>query len=120
MRFRVLSVAGLTVLGGAAGCYQTDALGPSADRAVASVIVSPADTTLTAGDSVAFRALVRDSNGAQLTPGVTVAWSVSDTAVAAIVFRGAQRAAVRARAPGTDTLYATAQGKVGRATIVVQ
>jgi len=117
MRFRFLCAAGV---GLAAACYQNDVVGPAADKAVASVTLSPADTTVTTGDSVEFQALVRDSSGAQLTLGVTVTWSVSDTTVAAIVLRGAQLAAVRARAPGTDTLYATTHGKVGQATIVVQ
>jgi hypothetical protein len=116
MRFRFLCAAGV---GLAAACYQNDVVGPPADKAAASVTLSPADTTVTTGDSVEFQALVRDSSGAPITVGVTVSWSVSDTALAAIVLRGAQQAAVRARAPGTDTLYGAFQGSVGRATIVV-
>ena len=119
MRFSALRVAGLAAAVCTAGCYRSDPAGPALDLAVARVILSPADTTVTAGDSVEFRAVLRDSTGAQLPATVTVAWSVSDTTVVAIMSTGAQVAAVRARAPGNATLEAVAQGKVGQATIVV-
>jgi hypothetical protein len=119
MRFRVLCVAALAVLGSTTGCYQTDAVRPAADLAVVHVILSPADTTLAAGDSVEFRAVLRDSIGAVIPGNIAVSWSISDTTVLALTSTGAQLAAVRARGPGTATLQAIAQGKVGQATIVV-
>ncbi len=118
MRFRVLCVTGL-VLGSTPACYQTDAIGPAAGLAVAQVMLSPADTTITAGDSVEFRAVLRDSIGAVISRNIAVSWSISDTSVVAITSTGAQLAAVRARGPGSATLQAIAQGKVGQATILV-
>ncbi len=118
MRFRVLCVTGLVVLGSTTACYQTDAAGPVA-LAVAQVILSPADTTVTAGDSVEFRAVLRDSIGAVISGNIAVSWSISDTTVVAITSTGAQLAAVRARSPGAATLQAIARGKAGQATIVV-
>ena len=119
MRFSALRAAGLAVAVSATGCYRSDPVAPPLDLAVARVILSPADTTLAAGDSAEFRAVLRDSTGTKLSDSVAVSWSISDTTVAAITSRGAQVAAVRARAPGNATLEATAQGKVGQATIVV-
>ena len=119
MRFRVLCVAGLVVLVSTTACYQTDAVGPAADLAVARVMLSPADTTVAAGDSVEFRAVLRDSIGAVISRNIAVSWSISDTTVVAITSTGAQLAAVQARGPGSATLQATAQGKMGQATILV-
>ena len=84
------------------------------------MILSPADTTVTAGDSVEFRAVLRDSIGAAISGNIAVSWSISDTTVVAITSTGAQLAAVRARGAGSATLQAIVQGKVGQATILVQ
>ena len=119
MRVRVLCVAGVAVLGGGTSCYETDPVRPATDLAVALVMLSPADTTLAAGDSIEFHAVLRDSIGAVISRNVAVSWSISDTTVVAITSAGAQLAAVRARGPGSATLQAIAQGKVGQATILV-
>ena len=119
MRFRALRVAGLAVAASTTGCYRSDPVGPALELAVARVILSPADTTVAAGDSIEFRALLRDSTGTKLADSIAVSWSISDAGVVAITSRGAQVAAVRARAPGNATLAAAVQGKVGQATIVV-
>ena len=84
---------------------------------VATVTVIPGDASLGVGDSVGFRAELRDSGGNVQTDR-PVAWFVSDSTVLSLFPFGAQ-AIVRARTTGTAVLSATSEGKTGRATITV-
>ena len=81
------------------------------------VTVIPGDASLGVGDSVGFRAELRDSGGNVQTDR-PVAWFVSDSTVLSLFPFGAQ-AIVRARTTGTAVLSATSEGKTGRATITV-
>ncbi|SRR6266581_3805197 len=116
MRFRLLCVVGLC-LGGA--CYQNDALPLTGDKAVASVTLSPPDTTLTAGDSVEVRALLRDGSGAEVPGDIAVSWSISDSTVVRLTWTSGRSARIRAVAPGIAVLQALAQGKAGTSTLTV-
>jgi len=84
---------------------------------VATVTVIPGGASLGVGDSVGFRAELRDSGGNVQTDR-PVAWFVSDSTVLSLFPFGAQ-AIVRARTTGTAVLSATSEGKTGRATITV-
>lgn len=76
-----------------------------APATAATVEVSPGRSFLVTGDTVDFRATLRDAAGRELT-GPIVAWTVSDTAVARITsggrltFRSAGRVSVRATSGG--------------------
>jgi uncharacterized protein DUF4382/carboxypeptidase family protein len=96
--------------------YPVQVLAPPG--AVASVKVQPAGDTLSVGDSAVFIAVVKDSLG-QTISNVPISWSISDTLVVRGIDAAYQYATVRARSPGTATLQAIAQGKVGQATILV-
>jgi uncharacterized protein YjdB len=85
---------------------------------VSSVSVIPATRTMTVGDSLGFRAELRDAQGSLLT-GRPLSWFSSDTAVARIEGMFGEYAIVRARGRGNATLRATSEGRVGEATITV-
>lgn len=80
----------------------------------ASVSVTPTSLSLIAGDSGALRAVVRDANGNVLT-GRPVAWTSSDSRVAAVSGTGQ----VSALAQGTATITATSGSASGTATVTV-
>ncbi|PYO15558.1 MAG: hypothetical protein DMD31_04650 [Gemmatimonadetes bacterium] len=84
---------------------------------VASVTVVPASASLAVGDSVGFRAELRDAAGALLTDRA-VSWFSSDSTVISVYPYGPQ-ALVRPRAAGGALLRATSEGKTGQATITV-
>jgi hypothetical protein len=90
-------------------------LGSSAP--VASVTVVPGSATLAVGDSVGFRAELRDAAGALLTDRA-VSWFSTDSTVISVYPYGSQ-ALVRPRAAGSALLRATSEGKTGQATITV-
>jgi len=81
---------------------------------VVSVVVSPDTATRTVGQTLQLTATPRDSIGGALT-GRTVAWSSSDTAKATVSSSGL----VTAKAVGTATITATAEGKTGSAALTV-
>jgi len=80
---------------------------------VAAVTVSPASTTLPAGSKQQLTATTTDANNNVLT-GRAVTWS-SDNASASVDPSGL----VTAISPGTATISATSEGKVGTAAITV-
>jgi len=84
---------------------------------VASVTVVPGSANLAIGDSVGFRAELRDSTGTLLTDRA-VSWFATDSTVINVYPYGAQ-ALVRPRAAGSASLRATSEGKTGQATITV-
>jgi len=83
-------------------------------RRVASVVVTPAATTLVVGDNVAFSARALDASG-NVVQGRTVAWSASNAAVATVSEAGV----VQAVGPGNASISATIDGEVGAAQIAV-
>src|SRR5256885_1244872 len=84
---------------------------------VASVTVVPGSANLAVGDSVGFRAELRDSTGTLLTDRA-VSWFATDSSVMVVYPYGSQ-ALVRPRASGSAFLRATSEGKTGQATITV-
>lgn len=95
-------------LGALAACG--DAAGPDA---VARVDVTPAESTLWAGDTLRLAAVARRADGGALERAV--AWSSSNAAVATVDAAGL----VTAVGPGEATVTATADGSRGEATITV-
>src|SRR6266566_2571797 len=84
---------------------------------VATVTVVPADISLTVGDSVAFRADLKDSGG-NLLSNRSVSWYTADSTIIQVYSYGTT-GIVFARAAGTAVLHATSEGKTGQATITV-
>jgi uncharacterized protein YjdB len=84
---------------------------------VATVTVVPADTNLTVGDSLAFRADLKDAAG-NLLSNRSASWYTADSTFIQVYAYGAA-ALVFARAAGTAVLHATSEGKTGQATITV-
>ena len=84
---------------------------------VATVTVVPADTNLTVGDSLAFRADLKDAAG-NLLSNRSVSWYTADSTVIQVYAYGTA-ALVLARAAGTAVLHATSEGKTGQATMRV-
>jgi uncharacterized protein YjdB len=89
----------------------------AAPAPVASVTVMPATATLAVGDSVTFRADLRDAAG-NLLSNRAVTWSASDSTIISLHSFGTG-ALVQPRAPGSVVLSATSEGKTGQATITV-
>src|SRR6266404_2193639 len=81
---------------------------------VASVTVSPASPTVTAGQTVQLTATPKDANGNQLT-GRTITWSSSNTSVATVSSGGLVSGVVA----GSATITATSEGQSGTAAITV-
>src|SRR5438876_977858 len=81
---------------------------------VASVTVSPASTSVPVGATVQLSAVTTDSAGNTL-PGLGVAWTSNNAAVAAVSGSGL----VTSVATGTATITATSEGQSGTATITV-
>ena len=81
---------------------------------VASVSVTPASATVSAGQSVQLTATPQDANGNPLS-GRPVTWSSSNPSVAVADVNGN----VTGIAPGSATITATSEGKSGTAAITV-
>jgi len=81
---------------------------------VQTVTVTPAVDTLALGATRSKSAVLRDAAGALLTDR-TVAWTSSNVTIATVSSTGV----VTARAPGTASIVATSEGRVGAATVVV-
>ena len=85
---------------------------------VASVTVVPGSVTAAVGDSLGFRAELRDSAGTVLT-NRPVSWFSTDTAVFVIEGAFGPYSIVRCRKVGSALLRATSEGKTGQASITV-
>ncbi|HSL71243.1 MAG TPA: Ig-like domain-containing protein, partial [Longimicrobiales bacterium] len=94
--------------------FACDTTEPAAPDRVAAVVVSPNDLELSGADSVQLSATVLASDGTPLS-GRTISWISSDTLVVTVDARGV----ARARAAGTATIRAEAEGRIGEATIRV-
>src|SRR5947207_1622900 len=81
---------------------------------VASVTVSPAAASLTAGQTVQLAAVTRDSAGNVLT-GRTVTWTTTNSGVATVSATGL----VAAVATGSATVTANSEGKSNTAAVTV-
>jgi uncharacterized protein YjdB len=82
--------------------------------AVASVTVTPSPATVSAGATVQLSAVAKDASGAVI-PGMTVAWSTSNSAVASVDNNGL----VTGVASGSAQITATIGGVLGVADISV-
>ena len=100
-----------------AACGDDTATGPDAPEQaeVASVEVTPAETSTPAGDSLQLEATVRDENGNALS-GVDVSWSVRDTGVVELLDDGGR---LRGERLTSTEVYAVADGDTGTAHISV-
>jgi len=96
--------------GGVSGTAQVTVVAP-----VASVDVSPADTSIVLGASVRLTATVRGSDGGVLT-GRAVTWSADPASVVTVSSEGV----VRTWSQGQATVSATSEGKSGSAAVTVQ
>src|SRR5437868_3539306 len=101
--------------GGLSDVHQVQVTASSAP--VATVTVVPADTNLAVGDSLAFRADLKDAGG-NLLSNRSVSWYTADSTIIQVYAYGTA-ALVLARAAGTAVLHATSEGKTGQATITV-
>ena len=81
---------------------------------VQTIVISPALDTLGVGTERALSAVLRDASGATLT-GRALAWSSNNVAVATVSSTGV----VNALAPGTTSIVAGSEGRVGSASIIV-
>ena len=81
---------------------------------VATVTVSPASASVTAGQTVQLTATPKDANGNTLT-GRTINWTSSNTSVATVSSSGLVSGVVA----GLATITATAEGKSGTSAITV-
>ena len=89
-----------------------------AQRAVATVTVAPATSTIVVGDTLQLAGTLKASNGLTLT-GRTITWSSSDEAVATVDSTG-KVTAVSAATGGTSvTITATSESKSGTAAVTV-
>jgi Domain of unknown function (DUF4382)/Carboxypeptidase regulatory-like domain/Bacterial Ig-like domain (group 2) len=103
--------------GGVSDTLTVQVVGSSAP--VATVTVVPATVTAAIGDSLNFRAELRDSTG-NLLYDRSVSWFTADsTKIELQTFGGSAFALAWARAVGTAVLRATSEGKSGQATITV-
>jgi len=101
--------------GGLSDSHTVQVAGSSAP--VATVTVVPGSANLAVGDSVAFRAELRDSAGT-LLPDRPVSWFSAESATIRLYSYGTT-GIVWARAAGTAILRATSEGKTGQAAITV-
>ena len=81
---------------------------------VASITVSPQRNYVQVGSTVQLTAVLRDASGSQIN-GRTVVWTSSDDSKATVSASGI----VTGKAPGTVTISATSDGKVGTAPVTI-
>lgn len=85
-------------------------------RPVATVTVTPADTTVRVGNTVQLTATLRAANNSVLT-GRTVTWASSDTTIARVDSTGLVRGVAASNQFATIT--ATSEGRSGSARVIV-
>lgn len=89
--------------------------GSTGPKPVASVSVTAATTQISVGQQIALNFVALDAQGAALT-GRTVTWTSSNALVATVTTTGI----VSGVSPGTATIMATVEGKIGSTVITVQ
>lgn len=92
--------------------------GSGTGGAVANVTLSPANATVTVGDSLGFYANLTNSNGGTLS-NRPVGWSVSDSTVTWVIGSFGQSLILRAAKAGSTQIIATSEGKADTASVVV-
>ncbi len=85
----------------------------STNPPVASITVSPSDTSIATGDAVQFEATAKDASGVAVL-GLTFDWSVSDSSVAAV-----SGGVVEGLSSGLITVTASLNGVSGSAQLTV-
>lgn len=111
MRHASLLAVFLVACGGGSESVVTP---PPAPAPVATVVLSSASLSITAGQVAQLSATLRDAQGNVLS-GRTVTWSSTADGVASVSAGGA----VTAVAPGTAQIRATSEGRTGDATVTV-
>ncbi|HEX4468540.1 MAG TPA: Ig-like domain-containing protein [Gemmatimonadaceae bacterium] len=108
---RVLGTISLVLL---SACSKLAALTGAGAVAVASVVVTPATSTIVSGNAAQFSAVTYDASGQQLA-GRVISWSTTNATVASVSSTGL----VSASGTGSATITATSEGKSGNAAIIV-
>ena len=108
------SIAVVSCLGLVTACAGGDSAGP-AKAPVASVVVSPLNSSIIAGESQQLAATLLDNSGNSLS-GRAISWSSSNTALVAVSSGGL---ATTIAAGGPITITASSEGKSGTASINV-
>lgn len=111
-----IAVGSTTISAEAEGLTATAAL-TVVPPPVASVTVSPADTSIASGTTATLTATARSADGTVLDP--TFSWSSSEPSVAGVSDNGDGTATVAGAATGSATVTATADGVQGSATVGV-
>ena len=109
------SVLGLALLLFAIACADSPAELP--DLSVASVEVTPADRTISVGDSMLVTANARTADG-QIRGDVSITWVSGDESVATVRPDGL-RGVARALKPGIVEISAATEGKTGKINLTV-
>ncbi len=90
-------------------------------RTVASIEITPADTTLRARGALAtLTAVAKDGLGSVIPDVTSFSWSSDAPGVAAVAPVGTDTASVKAVADGTATISASAGGVTGTTTVTVE
>jgi len=97
---------GTAIISVAASCCSSDQVSVSVTQQIASVAVTPGSASVATGFGTQLTAVARDANGNEV-PGVTFAWSSSNSWVAPVNGSGY----VTGSNPGTSTVTASAGGR---------
>jgi uncharacterized protein YjdB len=103
-----------TMVAVALSSWSCGSTAPDATPQVATIIVSPATSTLVLNAQLPLQAQVQDGSGAPV-PGAAITWTVQDPKIVSVSGTGL----VTALALGTSQVAANALGKSGIATITV-
>ncbi len=115
-RTNALNAIAVLALALATACADTSTAPPvTPPRPVASVVVSPATRTLLTGDEQRYAARVLDANGQDITDR-TITWSSSNPSVASVATDGL----VTALQPGTVSINASVEGRIGSGVLQVE
>lgn len=107
-----IATAGIVVASCSSADMSTGPLQPTGHTAT--VVITPASTSLVVGATLPLQAQARDAGG-NVVPDATIHWSSSDTAVAEVSSAGM----VTARRVGTVQIAASAEGHSAIATLSV-
>jgi trimeric autotransporter adhesin len=87
---------------------------------VATVTVTPANSSITKNQSVVLQAALADASHNGIGSGRVVVWTASDSTLVTITpMAGAYSATVKGKKAGTVTITATCEGKTGTATVTL-
>ena len=100
-----------------AACSDSPTEAPVENPSVAYVQVGPQNNTITVGDTIVLVASPKNVEGDPVN-GLPVQWSSSNNDVVQLTARG-QSSLIRAQAAGTADIFASVEGKQGRATVTI-